>query len=566
MRFQQPWRRWRIWAFVIAGLIAPHAAQAAPKWIRLDADSFSILSDASPKEVEKFALDYAAFRQTLHDLVAPPGRRAPRPTILLFRTEKDFEKRVPKSDKPDVRMAAFTAEIDGDALLALPLAGDRRRALQLAFEFDTMWTLRRYGYFLPTWMSQGTGEVFSTLYLRKGQRVFGATDERFAGLTREGVMPWKKFFGIGRASPEYDGRKGRGQFHGQAWALMRWVLLQDENGRERFRRLAEELRRQPPDEAVATVMGVNDLQKEGSRYLRRNYEPRELPFDEEAVRASWTINPAPAAEVQVRLADLLAASGQTAAATWEIVQALNTAPNLPVVQEAAARRELRDHRPDLAIEHYRKAIEAGSTNPTAYLRSAADRLDRSRQGRFDVMGKGLSREIDAAITEIRRAIELDPGSGEAYRLLGRAFYVAPKLPEGAVEELSLGAGPGEEGVRVRLYRALVYTRLERNLEAREDLLALLNDGDAHENLRQEAARQLEFLEFEIAQGDIERLLKAREFEAARARLADAEASAQEPQVKKNYARLAQWLDQNEKKLRARDSANANPTVESGGAD
>ncbi len=558
-------QRWPLYAralgllSLICCLLLP-TAQAASKWIRLEADGFTILSDASPKEVEKFALDYAAFRQTTQELFAAPGQRAPRANLVLFQREKMLREHVPPSSDPNKTISVFTIEIDGDAVLALALAGDRQRALEMAFEFDTIWTLRRYGYFVPTWMGQGAGKVLSTLVLRKDHRILGRPADRFTGpLEREGLMNWERFFGIGVGSKEYSGHKTMHRFHSQAWALMHWVLMEEGDGGERFRRLAQELRRQGPVGAVETVMGIEDLTRTGGR-VRRLSRTLQLPFDEAATRASWKITPATESEVQVRLADLLAFSGRAAQANWAIEQALADDPNSPLVQEAAARRELRQQRPDLAIDRYRAAIAAGSTNPTPYLRSATDRLNRGRRGQYDYLGGGVPREVNAALDEIRRAIELDPGSQEAYQLLGRAFYVSRELPPTAIDELSPGIGPGETGAMVRFYRGLAYLRLKNPKDARDDFLAVSEDNEASEALQLNAINQLQRAEFDVVRQDVERLLLAGDFAEARQRLRSAREPVQDAELLTQYQRLADWMEQNIIKLQ---QAGANRASASG---
>lgn len=538
------WVRALVWVVALATTAVPAVAREG--WQQLTGPDFTVLSDARVRDLERFALEYAAYRQTVREFFAPEHGRMPRPVIVLFRRERDFEQHAPKSTKRDFKLAVFTTEIDSLALLTLPLEGDRRRALRLAFEFDTIWTLRRLGFFVPTWMSQGAGEVLSTHRLNRGERLVGVGGDTYpSALQQEGLMRWQKFFGIGVGSAEYDGAKATGQFHAQAWGLMHWLLLSEGDGRVRFRELAARLRQEEPQRAVELVMGVDDLERAGRRHVHGSRTVQRRPFDEAGTRAGWTIAAARPVEVQVYLADLLAASGSIAEADWQVEQALNAEPANPVVLEAAARRELRARRPDLAIAHYRAAAEAGSINPMAYLRSAEQRLNDSSGRRGDVAGSGIVPAVNAALVEIRRAIELDPGNPDGYRLLGRALFLARDISPEAVEELSHGVGPGPAGIWARFYRGLVAGRLEQLDTAKRDFERLAAEADVSDAMRAEARRQHAIIRLVELEKEIQVLIGAKDLAAARRRWVEGAPELADAHVRSVYAKLGGWLKQHE---------------------
>ena len=74
--------RVRNFAFVLIALaIASLASAADPAWLRLRSSDFTIYSDASRKELEEFAVTYAAFRQVSRDVLLKPGQMPPPSTI-----------------------------------------------------------------------------------------------------------------------------------------------------------------------------------------------------------------------------------------------------------------------------------------------------------------------------------------------------------------------------------------------------------------------------------------------------------------------------------------------------
>ncbi len=516
--------------------------QAAPKgfgsWQRLEMDDFSILSDASTKDIETFATTYAAFRHVMREQVVGPTVKLPRSVLVLFRRDQTFREHVPASKDDKFVLTNFTTEVDGTALTALSVSGDQSAAAGALFEFETIWMLRRAGVWVPLWMSQGTGQVLSTLRLRKGRCLFGESDLRFTeALNRSSYLPWPRFFGISNDSPEYLGNREPGLYHGQAWALMNWVLLSKPGGQQRFMKLVEELKPSLPGKAIADVMGISEQKFGQLSYGAMKTSAVWVPFDEKAVRVAWRVVPAGEAEVRAQLTDLLAAAGKADAAAGELAQAQLLAPEAPFVLEARARAALRKPDREEAASLYQRAIAAGSKNPQAYLVSANVRLDGSSVGGGTDYPGGGGNNAQLALGEIRQALALVPGSLEAYEAMGRAFFIAPKITVDDIEELSRGIGPGR--TRVRHYRALLYERLDKRAESIADLQAVIADPDCPSSLRRSSQQRLAEVMFTAHRIETEALVKARKFTEARAVIA---AAKQDNSVAAgNYDRLEAWL-------------------------
>ena len=469
------------------------SAGAAPVWQRLETEEFEIISDASSSDILGFAVGYTAFRHAFNEILAPSGRKVPRSCLVLFRRGSAMQKYGPKTEDSDHELLTFTTQVDDMALVAMSISGNRDQALRLAYEFETVWALQRVGYLVPTWMAQGTGMVLSSLELKKGKCFFGdqRDDRAEAFLGTNDLLAWNHFFEISRGSDEYTGKKQAGVFQTQSWALMHWILLGKEHPRDEFEKLAASLRKTTDLEAVQNVTGSQskDFTKAIVRHLRGKDVIYELSFDEKDVRAKLILKPATEAEVHVQLANILAAANRYAEAYKELDQAVALAPQSTYVKEALARRAIHEERNDDAAKFYRDAIASGSTNPRAYLYSASTRLDEYSSGGVDYAGAGGA-STELALVEIRKALALNPGSAEGYRLLGRGLYILPKIAEKDIEELSFGVRNGADGCRVRFYRALLYLRMEKKSECVEDLKVIIADSDASHHTRRSAQDRL----------------------------------------------------------------------------
>ena len=535
--------------FVLAGAVLGIHSDllARAKWLRAATDDVYIISDASPKAVSEYVVKYSAFRRAFIELLAPAGHRPPPVILLLFRDQSELTDYLAKS-KGASDIVAYSAEVDNNALLALTDSGDREAALSLAFEFDTIWSLRRAGYFLPLWMAQGTGEVIASLRIKKDHCVIDGELGRVETTWRERTaLAWPRFFEIGTTSPEYMGKQANGIYQAQAWALMNLILLREGSPRQQFERLAKTIQETHRDqEAVEAMLGAPAAKFETviARQLRENH-PRSIPFDESAILAHLKIEPADQSEVDVRLGDLLIANGREREGDAAVDRAVARSPQAICVNEALARRELRRDESAAAAKYYRLAMAAGSVNPNAWLTSATEHLNQSQAFGSDYAGSGGANVI-TAIEEIQHTLGLDPGDMRAWRLLGRAYFVAKDAHEEGIAELSRAVTGEAEGIHVRYYRGLLYSRLGKNAEAHADLAQVIGDTRTPSSLRSFAASYKAHLQLEEDRPAIQQLVREGHYAEARV-VAErgVEQARNTGAADAQYQVLRSWVDESE---------------------
>lgn len=473
---------WALLAFV------PLCTSAAPQWLKLKTKDVVIYSDAMPKDITEFAVNFAAFRHAFRETFHPP-QDVPPTTVVIFASKDRLAKILPKSEFKGYVTTTYRTEIDGAALVALGLHDNRARVLETTFEFATMWELQRAGFEVPLWMSQGAGEVLACMELKKDGCHVGNWSSSHGSWGR-GDMNWDRFFEITTTSPEYSGEDAEGLFHNQAWALMHRVLYGGESPHASFHALARHLREAPtPKEAVSRFLGVEtrDIDRELSRHLKTvRAGARVIPFDAAALRKSLKPEPAIQAEVHIQLANLLFSTGRVDEAEQEIARAQWLAPGSPLLKEARARSAIHARETGEAVRLYREAIELGSTNPAAYLQSAEARLDEVCGGRDQIGAGGIG--VDQSAAEIRKAIELDPTNREAYRLLGRALLLSSTVSPENAAELTPGVSQGPTGSAIRFYRAIAFDRCNDTESSLADFAEVAADVFADAKLRESARK------------------------------------------------------------------------------
>ena len=526
------------------GVVAADAA-SRQKWFRASTDEVYVLSDSSPKAVAEYAVKYSAFRQAFTKILAPEGHPPPPVVLILFRSEKELKEHLGKSEK-EANTVAANIEVDNTAVLALSDTGNRDDALSMAFEFDTIWSLRRVGYFLPLWMTQGTGEVMASLRIEKGACVIGGDLERAESrLNRGSLLSWQRFFDIYEESPEYFGKDATGIYQAQAWALMNLILFQEGKPRERFLELTKKIYdRQNELKAVEALVGVpaEKLERAVWRQTGGAHEVR-IPFDEKAIMARVKVEPADPAEVMVRESDMLVAYGRAPEGDALLDEAVALAPQAGYVNEALARREMRRQDQTAAARYYRQAMAAGSTNTNAWIISAAERLTQAQAYGSDVAGGGGNNTL-TALDEIHRALQLDPGDRNAWRLLGRIYFVLAKPDEAGVAELSRAVTDDENGLQVRYYRGLLQYRLGHTAEAMVDLKYVGEHPRTSRTLRLSASNFRAQLQFRADQQLVEQLVHEGKHDEARTVVdRGSEQAAGTPTVK-TYGQLRAWLEEN----------------------
>ena len=194
---------------------------------------------------------------------------------------------------------------------------------------------------------------------------------------------------------------------------------------------------------------------------------------------------------------------------------------------------------------YREAIADGSTNSAAYLRSAAARLNDASGGRERAGGGGNAALM--AVTEIRRALELNPGSTEGYTLLGRAFFLLPRVEEGMLDELGAGLTPGAEAWQIRYYHAQLLERLGRTDECLAEFRQILIRPDLTPDARRFTQSWFSNLIYKVNAKKVQTLVEQKRFAEARQFAVDAEVQEQDKNVAQNYHQLQDWVNNQEKR-------------------
>lgn len=539
MKVPISWRHCMVGMLIALGCATN--ARAADKWIRLEAEGVTLYSEAPASDATEFMVSYLGYRHTFATLFGRADQPLAPVHILLYRKRESVTKISGASD-----VLALTALADGDVILAMSMDSDRKSALQTIFEFDTASGLQRIGYFLPLWMEQGTGSVMATLAMEKDNCVVGARIDWMGGtLTNEKWMEWDRLSHVRTGTVDYAKAENFQVFAAQSCAMMRLVLLREpDKAREHFLALVDEIHRTPrADLAVAKVMNIEAaaVMPEVKRQMRENGRLA-VPFDRQEARGKIKTDSAPPVDVAVDVASLtIAHNSNSVAADAALQRASSLGPDNPRVLEAMARRELKWGNRTRAAEYYRSAIAAGSMNPRAYVQSARARLDDVMSNGMDQPGQGGSPVVDA-LAEIRQALKLNPGDGEAYMLLGRALFVSETVTEADLTEVVPGFHSPDYGFLAQFEHALLQLRLDHYDEAVAALRRLLQDETIAAEKRKIMLQNFAAQNFNLVKTRVELQVHSRDFELAQALLKQRLDPTEWNVIADLIQRLSRWVD------------------------
>jgi tetratricopeptide (TPR) repeat protein len=521
----------------------------AAKWVKLEADEFTIYGDVGQRKVVDFARKYAASRHALQEILGQSGVKVPRSVMVLNASHTDFLSYTTETEVDDRdRRFSSSMVIDGRSVTALSMKGRSDRVFEIAMEFDTVWALERFGWSLPTWMSQGTGIVFSTsrFNAKTGEVVVGERPAIGEGIGINSYYDWDEFLRAGRNSDVYRERRNRRSYHAQAWSLMHWILLQDEKGPERFAELESRLADGDWEDALVEVgeVPLQDLRKTILKHVRGRIPTVAIPFDADAAEANFVITALDEVELLALKSIIAGATGRHGEADRLYFAADSMGSDLPVVLEAEAQWYLRQGDRASAVMSYREATEKGSTNAHAYLVSADWRLDQAGGG-YDTQGGGIPMVMEPAEAEIMKALELDPGLGWGYALLGRIAYLEPEPDPAWLDILSSRVGPDQWGTRVRYYRGLLLERLDRMDEAVAEMVVLKEHPEATPQTRRSAKKRWLDWQTKDLEREVRDLINAQRFAEAHEVIRVWSETNEEPELEPRLEHFAEVVSHNQ---------------------
>ena len=466
-------------AFVFVTLADPLGAQAKDTWTIVHSKNFTLVGNASEKEIRQVATRLEQFRDAFTRLLRGARFETPVPTtVVVFKSKSSYK---PFNDGnsagyfqkgEDVNYITLTTEAGGENPFSI-----------IYHEYVHLLVDNNMGN-VPAWFNEGLAEYYRTFDIEEDRKVHlgELIPYHLQTLREDKFLPLRTLFAVDHYSPYYNEGSKRGTFYAESWALVHYLILGNEGKRlpqlGRFLSLIDANVALDSAFKQAFQMEVEALEKEFKKYVEGHtfrmqiatFE-RKLEFDRDMTAAPLT-----EAAAQGYLGDLLLHVNRLSDADARLQQALTLDPQLTQAQASLGILRARQGRFDEATRALQAAVKGDSNN---YLVHYYYAYALSREG---MNSTNFVRDYPAGKTlimraELKRAIELNPTFPESYSLLAFVNMVVGDRLDESIEMLTraLALSPGRSDLSFML--AQIYMRQEKLDLARKLLEPLVGAKD-----------------------------------------------------------------------------------------
>lgn len=471
---------------VTAQAFAIHPPRERERWAAVTIDEFTILGNASDRELREVATRTLRLRDALA-VMTNLRVHSPLPTkIYVFADERSF---APYRDAANGRVSENTAGVflprsEGNYVVMIAgTRGDPGNASSIVqHELTHHFLGSSIPAVVPLWFSEGLADFYSTFEPDGDTNKVGLPRaDHLQLLKEEPLMPFAKLAAIDEKSSEYSGGTRRGVFYAQSWALVHDLML---SSTERRKQVGVYLtlisNGTPASSAFRTAFKMTDadVDRELRRYVKKyafgymrltSADFRNVP----AVPAPATL---PRADELAYLGDLLVHCNRTTRGDGEafLREALRLNPKHAGAMASLAFSKLMQGRRAEADALFIKAVDLGVREwmPYAY---AADSLVNEHVS-------PSAEDVAKARALYEKAIALNPDAAQAYAGLGMTYIDGDGDPKAGIAALEKAMQLDPRNLDTVANLALLYLRTGRRADAVKLIDGPLAD-DAERHLR-----------------------------------------------------------------------------------
>jgi tetratricopeptide (TPR) repeat protein len=475
-------------ALLLFVLIAPLTVQAKDNWLRVQTKHFTLVGNASEKDMRQVATKLEQFRDVFTRLFSAAKVSSPVPTtVLVFKSKSSYK----PFALPDA--AGYFQKGEDVNYITLSTETYADNPFSIIYHEYVHLLIDNTAGNVPSWFNEGLAEYYGAFAIEEDRKVHlgELIPYHLMTLREEKFLPLRKLFAVDHYSPEYNERDKRGIFYAQSWALVHYLMLT--NNGERRTQLGAFIQLVGSNVAIeeafkrAFQTDIETMEKELKKYVAGHtfrmqvatFE-RKLEFDRE-----FTVTPLTEADAQAYLGDLLLHLNRLSDADTRLQQALALDAKQPMALASLGILRARQGRFDEARKTLQEAVAGNSSNYLAHYYYA---FALSREGMDTAhIVRGYSAETASLMrAELNKAIALNPNFPESYSLLAFVNTVTGEDLDKSIELLNraLKLSPGRQDLSLLV--AQIHMRQQKFDLAKQVLAPLQNSKDRGLKLQTEA--------------------------------------------------------------------------------
>ncbi len=470
----------RVFPPILTILFALHSAAAEPRWLKVRSANFELFTAAGERNGRNAILHFEQVRNFfLKATKLRPDSQLP-VRIIAFGSSKEY-----KPYAMNEFAAAYAAS--GQDRDYIVMGGLGSENYPVAVHEYVHLLLRPAGASVPLWLNEGIAELYSTLKaVGKKVEIGHVLPGRYLVLRSSKWLDLETLTNVGHDSPQYNNKDLASVFYAESWALTHMLMMNEEH-RAKLGDFLAALSEGNQAAAFERAYGKKmwEIWTDLQTYMRRgqfNYGSYDVMLEKAAEQPE--IGEADPVERDLVLAGLLATLRRWDEAKLAFERLAREHPTRAEVEEAFGYAALRSRQNEVALAHFARAAERGSTNARFYY-DYANLLQLSGE-------TGSSKMFS-------KAVELDPGFLKAHLRLGFSLMSEHNY-EGALKHLQQVRRVDPEDA-FHLFYSLAYAR-QATGKRQEALIALARAKDHAKSPRETASvNQLrEYLERPEAAG------------------------------------------------------------------
>ncbi len=339
------------------------AFSAEPKWVHVKSDDFEIFSSAGDGDTRRvlqyFERLHSFSAQLFPQAISRKDKTDDPVRIIVFGSAKDYQEY-----KPNQFADAYYRQTGGRDYIVLGAVSDNvfplvvHEYMHLVIHYD--------GLNLPPWLNEGLAELYSTMKPIGDKVVIGnLIAGRVQALQRDRWTPLATIVGAGADSPYYNEKNKAGALYNEGWALTHMLVLGNDYA-PKFPRLLEAITNGAASQsALESVYGkpLTAIEGDLQTYLRRDTFTGRLAPAKMTDGPKATVEPAPAFDVRLSLADLADRPDKEAETRAKLEELAAMYPKRPEPQSRLAYLDWIHGRPLEATREFTKGFDLGDRSP-----------------------------------------------------------------------------------------------------------------------------------------------------------------------------------------------------------